>query len=270
MKKKKSYYKKKYKGVRYIAQRLTKYQKGKYKNYTQALPDARKIFKTLKDDKKKVILKNIWGISRTPRDRGGVPQLPSQLSQLSFFFELIDYPVWILRCSKNLYFVSEVSPESVPVIQGGTVIDYDRYFSAYVNYINAMKGLTSPGDNKYETDWLVTCTEPKYNPATKRFESRIISVDSDGMPMSYGFNPDKPYDLPSQLTTSDTAQPKSTKTDTAQQDKKDDKPDLERVRLINEQIDKLRQDVRDGFLSKEDYGEAVKELTKKMKRGGDL
>jgi hypothetical protein len=264
-KKKKSYYKKKYKGVRYVAQRLTKYQKGKYKNYYEALPDARRFHAQLKEEDKKVILTNIWDLSRTRRTRGGVPVLDRNLSQKSYYFELIDYPRWILRMPNNLFFISEVSPSSSNVIQGGTLIDYERYFAQFVNYINAMKNLTSPSANRYETDWLVTCTAPVMNKATKRYESKIISVNSNGVKMNYGFDPNNPNKLPTQTlvsTTSPTSRPP------AQPQKP--KGSAERAKEVKEIIASLREDVKAGILSKEDYGIAIKELSKNLERGGEI
>ena len=212
MSKKKSSYKKKYKGVRYIAQRLTKYQKRKYPSYSKALPDARKFFNQLKKENKKVIIKNIWQLSRkrravTKTTAKGKPQIDKNLTDLSYYFETIDYPTWILRCPNNVWFVSEISPSALPDIQGGSAITYEDYFADYVNYINAMKLLSTPGANRYETDWLVTCTEPKYNKAKKRYESKIISVNSNGERTSYGFDPKKPHLLPKGLQVTQATQP---------------------------------------------------------------
>mgnify|MGYP001381761509 CR=1 FL=1 len=269
--KKKSYYKKKYKGVRYIAQRLTKYQKGKYKNYRQALPDARRFFSQLKEDKKKVILTNIWDLSRTRRTRGGVPVLDRNLSQMSYFFELVDYPRWILRCSNDLYFISELSPDNLPEIQGGTLPEYEQYFADFVNYVNAMKQLTSPGENRYETEWLVTCTEPVFNKAKKRFESKIISVNSNGVKMSYGFDPKNPVKLPTQISPSISTQPPTTTTKPEPTtEPTQPQGSAERAKEVKEIIAGLREDVKAGLLSKEDYAEAIKELSKNLKRGGKL
>jgi hypothetical protein len=276
MSKNKSSYKKKYKGVRYIAQRLTKYQKGKYKNYTSALPDARKFFTELKKDKKKVTIKNIWALSRSRKlgrpsskkkqvKKPGVPELDKNLADLSFYFETMDYPTWILRCSKDLYFVSEISPSALPDIQGGTSVSYEDYFSDYVNYINGMASLATPGDNRYETEWLVTCTEPKYNKAKKRYESKIISVNSDGTPTDYGFDPKKPNLLPRSVQT--TGAVKKTK---EPEPKEPTSQEINRIKEIRAEIAELRKDVRDGFISKEDYGKAIIELTKKLEKGGKI
>ena len=54
MSKRKYTYKAKYKGVRYIAKALTKYQKGKYSSYNKALPDARKYLANIKENDEKV------------------------------------------------------------------------------------------------------------------------------------------------------------------------------------------------------------------------
>ena len=64
MSKKKKSYKAKYKGVRYIAKALVKYQRGRYKNYNSALPDARIFFNEIKSSGQKVKLSSIWNLSR--------------------------------------------------------------------------------------------------------------------------------------------------------------------------------------------------------------
>ena len=85
MSKKKSSYKKKYKGVRYIAKSLVKYQKGKYPNYNKALPDARKFLSEIKSNKENVTLKNLWKYSRTRKGSSkkttSTPDIDSKLKQ---------------------------------------------------------------------------------------------------------------------------------------------------------------------------------------------
>jgi hypothetical protein len=264
-KKRKSYYKKKYKGVRYIAQRLTKYQKGKYKTYSDALPDARRFFADIKENKKKVIISNIWDLSRTRRTKSGAPVLDRNLNQKSYYFELIDYPRWIMRMPNNIYFISEISPDIDNVIQGGTLVEYEKYFSDFVNYVNAMSGLSSPSENRYETDYMVTCTAPIMNKATKRYESKIISVNANGIKMSYGFDPKQPSKLPTQIVVSTGTTPIS-----AKKTPEPTKQGSDRAKEIRGLIAELRQDVKDGLMSKEDYQLAVKELISKLEQGGNI
>lgn len=279
MSRKKSKYKAKYKGVRYIAKALTKYQKGKYPSYTKALPDARKYLATLKSNNEKVVLKNLWKYSRKRKGttstgaRGKAPILDKNLTDLSFYFELIDYPTWILRCPNNVFFTSKLVPSKLPDIQGGTVIDYDDYFAPYVNFINGMKGLTNPEENRYETDWLVTCTEPFYNKATKRWESKIISVDSNGNEFDYGFDPNTPSLLATKPTLSGSEpKPKEEEPEKPKETTPPTQPtsNAERVKEIRGLIADLRQDVKDGLISKEDYSKMVKDLTAKLDKGGSI
>tara|TARA_R110001632_G_scaffold61998_1_gene149194 strand:+ start:183 stop:1052 length:870 start_codon:yes stop_codon:yes gene_type:complete len=289
MSKKKYRYKKKYKGVRYIAQRLNKYQKRKYSSYTEALPDARKFFTELQSQNKKTTLKNIWSLSKTKKSTSkktsGVPEIDSNLTKDSFYFETMDFPTWILRCSKDLYFVSEISPDSLSTIQGGTIISYEDYFANYVNYINAMAGLADPSDNRYETEWLVTCTEPVYNKATKRYESKIISINSLGQPTDYGFDPKKPYLLPKTLktTTTKTADPKKKPEPTKPQGS-GPTGTAERAKEIrgiindlNKQIRDIKQEVKEGFTPKQDaliqiaqIRKDISDLTRELKKGGKI
>lgn len=287
MSKKKNIYKKKYKGVRYVAKALVKYQKGKYKNYNSALPDARKFVKTLNSNNEKVNLKNLWKYSRTRKKTTSKstiskkPEIDKNLKELSFYFDLVDYPIWLLRTTNEVWFTSDLIPNSLPAIQGGTNIDYSDYFAPYVNFINSMKSLTDPNDNRYETEWLVTCTEPFFNKSKKRWESKIISVDVDENEFNYGFDPNAPNLLATKTKFSEPTVPKEpepTKPQEPQEPKKEPKSEpsttgatnAERVKEIRGLISDLRQDVKDGFISKEDYSKLVKELTSKLDKGGKV
>jgi len=266
MSKKKKSYKAKYKGVRYIAKALVKYQRGRYKNYNSALPDARIFFNKIKSSGQKVTLYSIWNLSR--KKKGNIPKIDKNLLAKSFFFELVDYPTWIARCSNNIFFISKLIPISKKEIQGGSIITYEEYFASFVNFINGMKSLTSPEENRYETDWLITCTEPTKNPATKRWESKIITVDSDGKEFDYGFNPNNPNIIATKPTLSGTI--KTPEPTTPEPIIINQPQNAERVKEIRGLISDLRQDVKDGFISKEDYSKFVKELTSKLDKGGIL
>lgn len=280
MSQRKPKYKAKYKGVRYIAKALAKYQKKQYPNYKQALPDAKKYFAELKSNKDKVTLKNLWKYSRKAKTtvsktvgKGKQPTIDRNLLDSSFYFELVDYPTWILRCPNTVFFTSNLIPSKFPAIQGGTVIEYDDYFAPYVNFINGMKGLTNPDDNRYETDWLVTCTEPYWNNATKRWESKILSVDSNGNEFDYGFDSDTPTKLATKPNLSGATKPTDTTPPSTQPTPPPSTPasaNAERVKEIRGLIADLRQDVKDGLISKEDYSKMVKELTAKLEKGGSI
>lgn len=268
MKKTKPKSKAKYKGVRYIAKALNKYQKSKYPTYKQALPEARSIYSSIKTSGQKIKLSAIWDLSRVKRGprstkSKGEPILPIQLTEPSYYFELIDYPMWILRCSNDVFFISDLWPSNLPDVQGGSKILFETYFNDYVNYVNGLKLLTSPTDNRYETDWLVTATKPYKNKALKRWESKIYSIDGNGNAFNYGFNPEDPTQKPASLLTSPTAPAVKSKIQTSVQD-------LERVKDIKGLIAELRQDVKDGLISKSDYSKKVDKLISKLEKGGSI
>ncbi len=196
-----------YKGKAYIAKALTKYFKGKYPNYRSALPRAGEIHAELKTKKQKVILKNIFPYERRKRGlRKAQIALTPELANPTNYFNLANYPMWIARVSNKIYFESTLSPAGLDLIQGGTIPDYTTYFADYVNYINAMKGQSDPEENRYETEWMVVCTEPIKQP-NGTYLSKIISLDGDGDPFDYGFDPNNPSVLPGQLVLS-TPEPK--------------------------------------------------------------
>lgn len=200
-----------YKGVRYIAKSLTKYFKGKYPKYSDALPKAREVFEQLQNQKQTVKLDNIFSIVRKKRvlKTAGGPKIEPELLTPIHYFLLEDYPTWIIRCTNEVWFVSKLWAEQLPPIQGGSNVEYSEYFAPYVNYMNSMKGLSNAEDNRYETDWMVVCTEPEFNKATKRWESKVIPVDESGDYIDYGFNPKEPTIGPINLIVSDKGAKKS-------------------------------------------------------------
>jgi len=184
------------KGVRYIANALKKYFKGKYPNYRSALPRAREIHAELKTRKQKVILANIFPYERRKRGlKKAHIELTPELSTATNYFYLSDYPMWIARLSNKIWFTSELSPAGVEPIQGGDIPSYQEYFAAYVSYVNAMKAQTDPLENRYETEWMVVCT-PLVKKSDGTYWSKIISCDEDGDPFDYGFDPKRPGEVP--------------------------------------------------------------------------
>jgi hypothetical protein len=207
---KKRYYKRKHgkKGVRYIAKSLNKYFKGKYPTYTSALPQARKINADLKSKREKVILKNITPYVRKSRkkfkkDHSGKFEITDALLVPTYYWCLADYPQWIALCSNNIVFHSEISPAQMPPIQGGT-LPSESYFTDYISFCNNEKGKAAAEENEdaYTTEWMVMCTEPVPD-KDGTFKSKIISVDSEGNPIDYGFNPNDPDFRPDELVMSD-------------------------------------------------------------------
>lgn len=204
------------------------------------------------------------------------PFVDSNLTKPSYYFEMGDYPTWILRSSKDVWFVSNLIPDNLPDIQGGTLVEYQDYFAPFVNYVNGMASMTEPESKDYEDDWFVSCTEPEWNEENGRWESEIISIDADGNIMDYGFDPLSPYKLAEKVITTERKPPVEEKPTevppTEPEAPKEEKPsaDAERVKEIRGLIADLRQDVKDGLLSKEDYSKLVKDLTSKLEKGGSI
>jgi hypothetical protein len=282
-KKQKSYYKKKYKGVRYISKALKKYYGKKYSDSSLRKQKAKEIFDLIKGNNEKVILENIFKYQKSSvkpsSSPGGAPTLPKNLSKISYYFELIEYPRWILGATNDIYFVSSISPSSTPDIQGGVKVDYKDYFQDFVSYCNDLKSFTDPEEDYYTSDWLVTCTDPVFNPATKRWESKIISVTATGEPFDYGFNPSEPKTTPQSLTLSSLApkpaqQPKKpakqpSKPQPAVQ-KQQQKLDYLTAKELTKQLELLKQDFKDGIYTKEEYKVERQKLLDKYNKGGSI
>ena len=266
-----------FKGTRYIAQKLKKYFKSRYPKYNDALPRARQIYSQLQANNQKVILRNIFPLERRPRRVGGrtAPEIPAKMLELSNYFELIDYPVYIARTTNKVYFTSELTPIGTEAMQGGTNVEYETTFADYVNYINAMKQQTDPSERRYETDWMITTTPPVWNNAKKRWESKIISTDADGNEFSYGFDRRTPSTSPTNVVSSPTSQTSRTpqepsSTLTTPREPEPTPASADRVKEIRGLISDLREDAKAGLISKEDYARMVKELTSKISKGGNI
>jgi hypothetical protein len=206
-------YKKKYKGIRYIAKKLNYYFEKKYPKYTDALPKAREIFEDFKQRGEKVTVKNIFGVTRKKQLRpfkkkvvppSEAPELPPELAEPSYFFELSDYPAKIATAPNDLFFRSTISPSALDDIQGGSELDYTQvyedYFKDFVTYINVLKSMTDPDLKLYEKEWFVRCTQPELDEKTGKWVSLIVSTDVDGIQddeiPNYGFDPTDPTRKP--------------------------------------------------------------------------
>lgn len=183
--------KKSVKGVRYLAQTLTKYFNKKFPSYTSAMPKARELQAKFKKSGVKVGVASVFAVMRKKRGKAVVPKLPRKLTEPQYYFFLVDYPAYIARCDKQIWFHSKLWKKGLGDIQGGTVPDYATWFAPYVQFINSIAGQTSKDDNRYEHEWLVMCTPLRFNRNKQRYESEIISVDSNGNRITYGFNPEK-------------------------------------------------------------------------------
>jgi hypothetical protein len=271
----------KYKGTRYIAQTLRKYYESAYPSYTAALPKAREIKAQLDSLKQPVQVKNIKALLRTGKTgRKAGPEIDPKLLQVSYYFELVDYPVYIARCSNELWFKSKLFAPGVPDIQGGSLPDYEKYFASFVNYVNSMAALSDPEEKRYDTEWNVKCTVPKFNRSKKRWESEILSIDANENEYNYGFDPKKPTKEPKdliltkgeatteQITRLPEEKPQEVKgtPETAQIKPQGE----ERIKQIRALIADLRQDVKDGLITKEFYQQEVAKLTSKLENGGEV
>lgn len=189
------------KGVRYVANTIVKYGGKGYPKYTDALPKAREVYGELVKSGERVTVNNILGYVRKKRGvkKGKVPKVYSRLLELSDYFELIEYPIYITRTTNEVWFKSKLFPEGIGDIRGGDTPSYNEYFAPFVGYINGLKGLSNTDDKLYETEWKVKCTEPIFNKKTKRWESEIISCDGSGDRFDYGFDPKNPYEKPQDL-----------------------------------------------------------------------
>lgn len=187
------------KGVSYIATRiLQKYQPSYFPTKKIALVKAREVLDRLKADKQQVTVKSVLSITRKKagerKKKDNAPQLSSDLSQPSDYFELVDYPNRIAVSSNRIYFRSKISKSSLPMLRGGEEVEneYELYFSQIVNYFNRMAALITDPEKKYKSgyeDWLIKCTEPKLE--GKIYVSEIISCDLEGNEFLYGFDADK-------------------------------------------------------------------------------
>ena len=273
--------KSKYKGIRYIAQTLKKYYESAYPSYSAALPKAREIKAQLDSLKQPVQVKNIRSLLRIRKTgRKAGPEIDPKLLQASYYFELVDYPVYIARCSNEIWFKSKLFPSGAGEIQGGSLPDYEKYFAQFVNYVNSMAALSDPEEKRYDTEWNVKCTVPKFNRSKKRWESEILSIDANGNEYNYGFDPKKPTKEPKDLilTAGEAETERIAQTPKEKPEEVKGTPETaqvkpqseERIKQIRGLIADLRQDAKDGLITKEFYQQEVAKLTSKLETGGEV
>lgn len=264
-----------YKGVKYIADKLYTYYPKKFPKKYLAKNKAREINKQLKVLNLPATLKNINSLVRKQRTgRKGAPTIDSGLLKLSYYFELADYPVYIARTSNEIFFTSKLFPSGVKEIQGGTLPVFESTFAPFVSYVNSISKFSNPDEKRYDTEWNVTCTPPVFNPSKKRWESKIISTDANGREYDYGFKPDKPTQKAQELILSGSKkqveQKGQTKQESVAKPKETPETNAERVKEIRGLIADLRQDLKDGFITKEFYQQEVSKLTQKLNKGGTV
>jgi hypothetical protein len=187
--------KKKFKGTRYVANVLRKYFKKKYPNYTSALPKAREVTAQLKASGQKFTVKNVEFLVRKHRVKPSAPERKApllfyKLTNVIPYFELVDYPTYIYDTTDEIYFVSGIFNADVEDVQGGKRPRYSKTFSEFVNFSNKQ---IDP--ENYTEEFLVTTLPPEWNNETKRWEARIVTVNSDGNETDYGYEPSAPTSI---------------------------------------------------------------------------
>lgn len=184
---------KKFKGTRYVANVLRKYFKKKYPTYSSALPKAREVYAQLKSEGKKVTVANVESLVRTkrvPKQQKPPVELFYKLKLASPYFELIQYPAYILTTTNQITFTSNLFNDGVTEVQGGQVVDYRETFSEFVNFCNRMHSQENISDSD-EIKIFVMCTEPEKGTGgdKNQWYSRIISVNDTGLEEDFGFTP---------------------------------------------------------------------------------
>lgn len=232
---------KKFKGTRYVAKVLQKYFKKKYPNYKTALPKAREVFAQLQSEGKKITVANIEFLVRkhrtTKTTKSKAPELFYKLKQAAPYFELIQYPAYILTTTNQITFTSDLFNDGVLEIQGGDKVDYRETFSEFVNFCNKLHSQQRINDSD-EIKVFVMCTEPEQGTGANKntWYSRIISVNDSGLEEDFNFEAG-PQNIAPQYTKS--KQPKQkTQTTISQQPIS---PDIETLRIQSE-LEKTRQE----------------------------
>jgi hypothetical protein len=183
-------------GFRYISEKLNKYFSKKYPTKKSASEKAKEVLSILKSNNEKVTIKNISNLIRKKREKGkskdDAPKLYRELQNPSEYFLLSSYPDWIQLTTNEIWFDSKISPMGLPMIQGGSVAPYQDYFKDYVDYINGMIALEEGNEDLYRTEYFVVCTKPNKRNPRRRWESKILAIGSDGIPYSFGFDPNNP------------------------------------------------------------------------------
>lgn len=192
---KKSKYKKVYKGVRYITDKLLYYYPKRFKTRKEASEQAHAIYSELKASKTKVTIKSAFNL--LPKKKGigkkrNAPELDPELLDLKNYWLLEDYVLYISRMSSepNLLFVSDIIPSGLEDLMAGYEYDYGTYFKPFVDYIDKIR--KDLHQSMYMNEWYVTCTTPVFNKNKKVWVSKIISCDSEGNEVDYGFDKNNP------------------------------------------------------------------------------
>jgi hypothetical protein len=193
-KKKKTYYKKKFKGVRYVTKALGKYFKKRYPNYKDRSARARVIHSEIIANGEKVILANIFSKERHKRV-SKVKDLfyPNALEDVIPFFSIEDYVDLIRQSDSKIRFESSIFSEDLPDVNGGEKPNYYKCFSSFVKYCNKLLSETSVGESdSTDIQWFV-----KTLPPVKKgdyYVMEIVTCNNEGEIDEDGFDFD-PNDI---------------------------------------------------------------------------
>ena len=244
------------KGTQYIAKQLVKYFKSKYGRYKDALPRAREILTDIKSKNEKVTLKAIFARERKSRGSKAIPFIDPTLFEEHYYFDLINFPAYIMRCSNEVWFISPLFKKGEE-IQGGTYPDYDTYFSPFVTHCNILAKGYDASEKRYDTQWNVTCKPAYYDKAKKRWEVKIIAIDDKGTEYDYGFNPDAP-DSTVEISKQTTSTPVSAPvTQNIQQTQADVRKQQEIDEKKQDNIKTVLQLFAEGKLTKQEVKELI-------------
>ena len=245
------------KGVRYIANTLKKTYNKDYPRYTDALPEARRVFAQLKDGRLNVNKKNIKYIIKPPKPKlKGGPELPKAMLSEMDYFMLNDYIGLIASSPKNIYFTSEIFPATIKQpLQGGREYTYENLFSPFVDYFNAIqKQSVDAADGRYTptSDWVLVKTE-KPTKQGKKFIAKIVFETN--LKFDYGWDPKKASATPKE----DLVAPVIEKEKPAEPKKESPKTDIEleklqsaeRVKLAEIEAETIRQKNKEKVASAE-------------------
>ena len=262
---KKSGYKKKFKGTRYIAKVLKNYGGRKYKDYSIRVDKSREIYETLKANNQKVNIKNIESLFRKQRPSKILPtkEKPLLYYELKrdeiYYFDLINFGGLIQKTTNKITFVSDIFNEGIDEIQGGEKPDYSDTFSSFVTFVNK-----EVKDRVQGYQFRIKVTEPEE--IDGRWISRIISTDPTGEEDNFGYEPGigtgigpeprKPIEPTKQATKQPTKAQRSEE-NIAKEIERQQQIDLEKQKNI-----KLAMELyKDGLINKLEF----KELYNKIK-----
>lgn len=190
-KRKKKYYKKKFKGVRYVTKALGKYFTKRYPTFKKRSARAKVILAEIKANGEKVILANIFS---KERHRHGVKIsslfFPNDLLDTTIFFSLEDYVQLIGQSDSRITFESTIFKENLPKVMGGTPPSYQKCFSSFVSYCNKLLSESSSGEaSSDDIQWYVRTLPPKK--VGKEYVMEIVACNGEGEidEENFGFDP---------------------------------------------------------------------------------